>query len=106
MPAKKNTAPRIEYTIIVLTLLAPPPVFIKLTAARMRPTTPKRERMIPRIRFSMGSVFEGLYKLHALPLACGFEKIQLKRMVGNQSLIKYFLNRFLNMSNILNNYLI
>jgi hypothetical protein len=53
IPAKKNTAPRMEKIIIDFTLLAPPELFIKFTADIIRPATPNKVRMIPSIRFSI-----------------------------------------------------
>jgi hypothetical protein len=60
MPEKKKMAPRIAYTAIIRMLWLPVEPLAKRTAARMRPTTPIKDNIMPRTRFSI-LFFTGSY---------------------------------------------
>ncbi len=53
IPEKKKIAPKIAYTKIIRMLWPPDTPFAKRTAARISPTTPITDNMIPRMRFSI-----------------------------------------------------
>ena len=60
IPEKKKMAPKIEYTAIILTPWPPDTPLAKRTAARISPTTPIIDNIIPRMRFSI-VLFTGRY---------------------------------------------
>jgi hypothetical protein len=63
IPAKKKIAPTIPNATISFMLVVPVPPFINAKAAYKIPPTPSKDKIIPRIRFSMLVFLQGKAKV-------------------------------------------